>query len=90
MGKPAQVSLTVRRLPPGVKQRLRLRAAQHGRSLEAEARAILEAAANRKDGSGGEHLFDRIHRLFSPLGGVELKLPPRGPARRLPRFDSES
>lgn len=34
-------SLIVRRLPPGVKQGLRERAAAHGRSVEAEVRQIL-------------------------------------------------
>lgn len=37
-------AITVRRLPEGVKQRLRLRAAANGRSMEAEARTILVAA----------------------------------------------
>jgi plasmid stability protein len=40
--------LIVRRLDDGAKERLKARARQHGRSLEAEARAILEAAANPK------------------------------------------
>ena len=39
-------SLTVRQLEEGVKQRLRLRAAQHGRSMEDEIRSILGAAAD--------------------------------------------
>jgi hypothetical protein len=37
--------LVVRRLDDDVKERLRIRAKKHGRSLEAEARAILEEAA---------------------------------------------
>jgi plasmid stability protein len=36
-------ALTIRNLPTGVHRALRLRAAQHGRSMEAEVRAILEA-----------------------------------------------
>lgn len=35
--------LTVRNLPDHVHRALRLRAAQHGRSMEAEVRSILEA-----------------------------------------------
>jgi len=35
--------LTVRNLPESVHHALRLRAAQHGRSMEAEVRSILEA-----------------------------------------------
>ena len=34
-------AITIRQLPEGVKQRLRMRAASHGRSMEAEARIIL-------------------------------------------------
>jgi len=37
-------SVTVRNLPDGVHRALRVRAAQHGRSTEAEIRHILEAA----------------------------------------------
>jgi hypothetical protein len=42
--------LIVRRLDDAVKERLRARAKKHGRSLEAEARAILEEAAEGKAG----------------------------------------
>lgn len=38
--------LTVRNLPDEVHRALRLRAAQHGRSTEAEVRAILEEAVD--------------------------------------------
>ena len=38
-------SLTIRKLDDGLKKRLRLRAAQHGRSMEDEARTILREAA---------------------------------------------
>jgi plasmid stability protein len=40
--------LTVRNVPTGVYRALRQRAAQHGRSTEAEARAILESAVKRE------------------------------------------
>jgi antitoxin FitA len=39
-------TLTVRNLPDEVHRALRVRAARHGRSMEAEVREILEAAAN--------------------------------------------
>jgi plasmid stability protein len=41
--------LTVRNVPDEVHRALRLRAAQHGRSTEAEVRAILESAVKPKD-----------------------------------------
>src|SRR4029077_6443152 len=44
-------SITIRQLDDKLKQRLRLRAARHGRSMEDEARTILrEAAALEDDG----------------------------------------
>jgi plasmid stability protein len=36
-------TLTIRNLPDAVRDKLRARAAAHGRSMEAEARAVLEA-----------------------------------------------
>jgi plasmid stability protein len=39
-------TLTVRNLDDGVQRRIRLRAAENGRSMEAEARAILSAAVS--------------------------------------------
>ncbi len=42
------VSLTVRNLSPVTKAKLAKRAARKGRSLEAEVRALLDAAANER------------------------------------------
>ena len=44
----SNTSLTVRNLSPATKARLARRAAAKGRSLEAEVRAILDAAAQEK------------------------------------------
>jgi len=41
--------LTVRNLPDEVHRALRIRAAEHGRSMEAEAREILESAVAPQD-----------------------------------------
>ncbi len=78
-------SITIRNLDDDVKTRLRVRAADNGRSMEEEARLILRAAVERKD-VPEKGLGTAIHELFKPLGGVELELPPRGPMRELPRF----
>ena len=40
-------AITIRKLPDGAKQRLRMRAASNGRSMEAEAREILVGALDR-------------------------------------------
>ena len=76
-------SITIRRLDDSVKKRLRLRAAQHGTSMEDEARTILRAALADQE-VGGPNLAQAIRRRFEPLGGVELRLPPRQPMREPP------
>lgn len=78
-------TLTIRRLAPEVKDRLRRRAARHGRSMEAEAREILKQALAARPETG-EDLYAAIRRRFAPLGGVELDLPPREPGRKPPDF----
>ncbi len=79
-------AVLVRGLAPEVKRKLRVRAAEHGRSLEAEARAVLADAVSA---GREEHLFDRIHRLFAPLRGAELDIPWRTHDRALPTFEPE-
>jgi plasmid stability protein len=69
-------SITIRRLPETTKRRLRMRAARNGRSMEQEARELLEAGLARDD-SQPENLGEAIRRRFAPLGGVDLKVPPR-------------
>jgi len=78
-------SLTIRRLDDNTKAKLRVRAAHHGRSMEEEAREILTSALTQAPASG-KALVDKIRSRFAPLGGVDLKLPPRGPMRRPPTF----
>lgn len=62
-------SVTVRNLPDATHRALKLRAAQHGRSTEAEIRTILEAAVAPKIRMGTA--LAAIGRSF---GGVDLKL----------------
>jgi plasmid stability protein len=70
-------SLTIRGLDQETKTRLRVRAARHGRSMEAEARHILDEALTTYDDVPASGLGSRIHARFAALGGVELELPPR-------------
>ena len=79
-------SITIRNLDPVIKERLRVRAAEHGHSMEAEARNILATAVGAER-SREVNLAEAIRRRFAPLGGVDLELPPREPARDPPRFD---
>ena len=78
-------SITIRNLDDGLKRRLRIRAAEHGRSMEEEAREILRQAIGKQ--TGPANLGEAIHRRFAALGGVDLDLPPREPMPEAPRFD---
>ena len=81
-------TLTIRKLDDRVKSKLRVRAAQHGRSMEEEARQIITSALNarsRKNPPG--NIADLIRSVFGPLGGVELPELPKefvGPPRVRP------
>jgi plasmid stability protein len=65
-------SIVVRRLSDATKERLRQRALRHGRSLEAEVRAILERAAQEPVGAGAdaEPFPDWFIRMTRP--GIDL------------------
>ena len=78
-------SITIRNLDDGVKTRLRVRAADNGRSMEEEARLILRDAVGRKPDS--QNLASIVRSHFGPANGVDLELPPREPAREPPSFD---
>ena len=78
-------AITVRSLDDDVKRRLRIRAAQHGRSMEAEVRAILvDAVAEDEE---PKDFFTRLHERFAAIGGVELDIPPRTGEIRVVEFD---
>ena len=79
-------TILIRRLDDSVKARLRIRAARHGRSMEAEAREILKAELARPADTT-KKLFERIHERFAALGGFELPKIPREPIREPPTFD---
>jgi antitoxin FitA len=80
-------SITVRNLEDGLKARLRVRAAQRGRSMEEEVRAILRATLADEPQPAPQNLAEAIRRRFAALGGVELEPLPREPLREPPRFE---
>ena len=80
------VSITVRNVEDGLQKRLRIRAAENGRSMEEEVRAILKTALGHEPRIQ-HNLAHAIRSRFAPLGGVELDLPPRSPIRKPPRYD---
>lgn len=76
-------ALSIRNLDDDVRERLRVRAASHGRSTEAEIRAILTQAVRppeKQEVGLAQHLMAR----FGELGGVDLELPPRSEMPRIP------
>jgi plasmid stability protein len=79
-------SITIRNLDDALKTRLRVRAATHGRSMEAEAREILRNALNRERPRAA-NLAASIRAKLAPLGGVELAEIRREPMREPPSFE---
>lgn len=61
-------TLTIRQLDERTHSRLRGRAAKHGRSVEAEVRAILDAAVGRPE----QNILLSLHATMSEVGGVDL------------------
>ena len=82
-------TLTIRNLDPTIKERLRVRAAEHGRSMEAELRAIVsEAVGDAATRPPELNLADAIRRRFAPLGRRRPRaIPPRQPVREPPTFE---
>ncbi len=72
--------ITIRNIDEDVKTRLRVRAAEHHRSMEEEVRIILRNAVNDRQ-AGPRDLVKFTRECFAHLGGVELEFPPRGPMR---------
>ena len=73
-------SMTIRNLDDKLKARLRVRAAEHGRSMEEEARDILQSAL-ADEPTRNRSLVAAIRARIEPLGGVELEIGPREPMR---------
>jgi plasmid stability protein len=69
-------SIVIRNLDEPTKRKLKIRAAMNGRSMEQEAREILQSAlahtSKRK-----ANVAERIREIFAPVGGVELERLPR-------------
>jgi plasmid stability protein len=78
-------TLTIRQLDEKTKTRLRVRAAHHGRSMEAEAREILRSALHASSGAKGNPA-DAIRKRFAAFGGLKLQFPARDAMRHAPDF----
>ena len=63
-------TLTIRNLDEGVKQKLRLRAASHQRSMEAEAREILAAALSIREGFAPPRSPEEMRERLKAVSGI--------------------
>jgi plasmid stability protein len=81
-------SITIRNLDEETKQRLRVRAAEHGRSMEEEARDILRRIMG--DAPPPRDLAAAIRVRFAPTVRVDLELPAREPMREPPQLGRRS
>lgn len=78
-------SITVRNLDEGVKQALRIRASENGRSMEQEVRELLKAVLlkGKKVDTNAEapNFAQRVQQRFQGLNAQDLPLPERQAAR---------
>jgi antitoxin FitA len=79
-------TLTIRGFDDELHARLRVQAARHGRSMEAEVRAVL-ADHLLSTPSGSDRLGSRIHARFAAMGGGDLELPSRDDVPRAAVFE---
>ncbi len=77
-------SITIRNLEDDTEQRLRVRAAEHGRSMEEEAREILCRVMGKE--AVPADLAASIRARIAPSERGAIDLPPREPMRIPPQF----
>ena len=82
-------TLTIRKLDSSIKRCLRIQAAQHGISMEEEARRLLRQALIREEVPN--QLGSKIHHHFVQAGGVnENIIPPRSIPRSAPDLEEKN
>ncbi len=80
-------TLLIRNLDDSVKAALKRRAAANGRSMEEEARQILDAEVRKDRSQPREGLGTSLRRIWVESGAVgELVVPPRTGKMRKPPF----
>jgi len=77
-------SITIRNLDDDIKQRLRVRAAVHGRSMEEEARDILRKVMG--ESAPPRNLAAAIRARVAPAARADLELPAREAMREPPQL----
>jgi antitoxin FitA len=78
-------TLTIRNMDDATKQRLRMRAARHGVSMEEEARRILKEALRPAEAPSG--LGKRLRDRFAGISAEEFALPRRHTPRSALQWD---
>ena len=81
-------NLTIRDLDADLVYRLRQRAKNNGRSIEDEARWILDRTLNQESNSRDIASIFRKH--FGTTHGINLELPKRDPLPEPPSFDQKA
>ncbi|WNV89868.1 FitA-like ribbon-helix-helix domain-containing protein [Umezawaea sp. Da 62-37] len=76
--------LTIRDFDEGLKAKLRVRAAEHGRSMEAEVRAILASVLTKSNSGPG--MGSRIRQRFDGVDDLPVELPRRTERARAVEF----
>lgn len=84
-------SLTIRQLDDEIKAKLRIRAAENGRSMEAEVRFILSAVLLNKPASSSQDIASSIQQIVKQQGAVDLPIMSRKaqPSQRHLDFSDE-
>ena len=77
-------TLTIRNVESEIKDKLRLAAAAHGRSMEEEVRCILRSVLSQPAAATG--LGSRLHARFAAIGGVDFPLQERTEAASAAEF----
>ncbi len=78
-------SMTIRNIDDRVKEKIRVRAARNGHSMEEEARRLLSQAMD-KPAEEEVGLGTAIRRRFASLGSFRLESVPRERLRAPPKF----
>jgi plasmid stability protein len=76
--------LTIRDFDEGLKAKLRIRAAEHGRSMEAEVRAILASVLTKP--ASGPGMGSRIRQRFADVDDRSFEPPRRVEQARAAEF----
>lgn len=78
-------SITIRNLDESLKTKLRLQSAQHGCSMEAEVRDILQRVLTPS--TAPSDFAERVHKRFAGLYVESLPIPERQAVRTPPDLD---